>query len=119
MAKAKLLKPPRHLNAEAAAWWSEVAGAYALEPHHIKLLTLAAEAWDRYCGSRDRLADEGVTVEGREGGMRPHPCVAIERDARSAFAAIVKQLGLDEIGEPNRGPGRPTQPLGVTSWPSR
>ena len=85
---------------------------YTLEPHHLKLLSLAAEAWDRYCGARDRLAVEGVTVETRE-GMRAHPCVAIERNALASFAALVKQLGLDEVGEPKRGPGRPPQPIGV------
>jgi hypothetical protein len=45
--------------------------------------------------------------------MRPHPCVAIERNALASFAGLVKQLDLDSVGEPKRGPGRPTQPVGV------
>lgn len=114
MAKQQVLKPPKHLGQESAAWWGEVVREYALESHHLKLLSLAAEAWDRYVGARDRLAVEGVTVDGREGGMRPHPCVAIERDARAAFAALIKQLGLDDVGVPDRSPGRPARPLGVT-----
>ena len=115
MPKLKLLRPPRHLSREAAQWWADVVAVYMLEGHHLKLLSMAAETFDRYAAARDRLNAEGVTVEGREGGMRPHPCIAIERDARSAFAALVKQLALDDVGEPKRSPGRPPQPIGITS----
>ena len=38
--------PPNHLNKATAEWWSFVMADYALEPHHIQLLTLACEAYD-------------------------------------------------------------------------
>lgn len=56
--------------------------------------------------ARERVSKEGLTVEGRE-GLKTHPSVAIERDARAAFARLVAQLGLDDADEPKRGVGNP------------
>ena len=39
--------PPAHLNADTGHWWASVMAEYALEPHHVRLLTLACQAWDR------------------------------------------------------------------------
>ena len=38
--------PPAHLNADTGHWWASVMAEYSLEPHHIRLLTLACEAYD-------------------------------------------------------------------------
>jgi hypothetical protein len=102
------------LRPETAAWFVSVVGDYMLEPHHVRLLTLAGEAWDRCAEAREQLAREGLTVEGRE-GVKTHPAVAIERDSRAAFAALVKQLGLDDIEDPRR-PGRPPSKTGILSY---
>ena len=83
-----------------------VTSSYTLEEHHIRLLTLAAEARDRCAQAREQLARAGLTIEGRE-GTKAHPCIAIERDARTAFAHLVKQLALDNVGAPRRGRGNP------------
>jgi phage terminase small subunit len=72
---------------------------WRLEEHHSRLLTMACEAWDRACQAREILAKDGILLGGRQGGARPHPAVAIERDARIAFARLVAQLNLD--GEPS------------------
>jgi phage terminase small subunit len=91
-----------------------VLAGYVLEEHHVRILTLAGEAWDRCAEARERIAKDGLTVDGRE-AMKTHPCVAIERDARAAFARLVAQLGLDEAGEPKRGRGNPGYGgLGIT-----
>jgi phage terminase small subunit len=55
---------------------------------------LALEAWDRAQGAREQLEREGLTVP-TGGGIRPHPCIAIERDARLAVARLVRELDLD------------------------
>jgi P27 family predicted phage terminase small subunit len=87
--------PPAHLSPSARQWWQTTVERYVLQQHHLKLLQLACEAWDETQKARERLAQDGLTVPGREGGLRPHPCVAIERDARLAVARLVRELDLD------------------------
>lgn len=89
------------------AWWHEVAAKYELEAHHVKLLRLACEAWDRGQAAREQVVGEGITVEGRF-GPRTHPAVAVERDARAAFAQLIVQLGLDHP--------RTEKSVGGTGW---
>lgn len=89
------LAPPAHLSSSARQWWQTTVAAYVLQEHHLRLLQLACEAWDRAQTARVALEREGLTVPGREGGMRPHPCIAIERDARLAVARLVRELDLD------------------------
>ena len=40
-----------------------VTSSYTLEEHHIRLLTLAAEARDRCAQAREQLARAGLTIE--------------------------------------------------------
>src|SRR5688572_18783442 len=98
------------------AWWLHVHTHWRLEAHHSRLLEMACDAWDRACEARDILLRDGIVIGGREGGSRPHPCIAIERDSRIAFSRIVAQLALDgEPGEidPNvRAARRSTRPGG-------
>jgi phage terminase small subunit len=87
---------PGHLSAEAADWWRSVTSDYDLEPHHLRLLQSAAEAWDRAQQARKALLDHGaLTFTDPNGNIRGHPCVAMERDARTAFARLVRELDLD------------------------
>ena len=78
-----------------------------MEPHHIKLLTLAAEAWDRCQEAREILAEEGLTYEDRFHQPRARPEVAVERDSRIAFARLLRELALDveSPGSVGRPPG--------------
>ena len=93
--KAKTLKAPDHLSESTRVWWRNVIKNYELEPHHVRLLQAAAECWDRLQQARELLARDGLVIEGREGGMRPHPAAAIERDSRIAFARLIRELDLD------------------------
>jgi P27 family predicted phage terminase small subunit len=102
---------PSHLQPESKAWFTSVVSDYELQEHHLKLLQLACEAWDRCADARQQLKKDGIVIEGREGGCRPHPAVAIERDSANRFAALVKQLGLDEEEAPRMG--RPPESVKV------
>ena len=106
MADKKNPKPPRHLKAPTRRWWKSVVDGYALEPHHVRLLPLAAEAWDRCQQSREALQEHGLTYMDRFDQPRSRPEVAIERDNRIAFARLVRELALDveEPPEPSRIP---------------
>jgi P27 family predicted phage terminase small subunit len=101
MKPPKTPKAPAHLREPTRTWWRSVVRDYQLEPHHMMLLRAAGECWDRLQEARELLAKDGLTVEGREGGIRPHPAVQIERDARIGFARLIRELDLDV--EPPRG----------------
>ena len=106
MTKSKpQLKPPRHLKPDTAKWWGAVVGEFELEPHHIRLLTLAAQAWDRCEQARQIIDKQGLTFEDRFSQPVSRPEVAIERDSRTAFARLLRELDLDT--EPPRAAGRP------------
>ncbi len=99
-------QPPKHFSAEAREWWRRIVGDYELEEQHLKLLQLAAEAWDRAQQARRLLARQGLTYRDRFGKPRKHPGVSIEEGARLAFARLLRELDLE--GEPHPGYRRRT-----------
>lgn len=99
--KKKLPAPPEHLSDDAKQWWNHVVGEYELEPHHLRILQLACEAWDRASEARAQLAKDGPVYHDRFGAPRKHPSVGIEEQARLAFARLVRELDLE--GEPHPG----------------
>ena len=88
-------KPPDHLSAASKRWWLEVVEGFALEPHHLRLLELAASAWDRCEQAREALATHGAVYTDKLGQPKARPEVAIERDSRIAFARLLRELGLE------------------------
>jgi P27 family predicted phage terminase small subunit len=98
---------PRHLRAKTRAWWSMVVATYQLESHHERLLTLACEAWDVGQLATERISADGLWVTDRFGAVKPHPAVAIQRDARLGFARLIRELNLD-ADEPAGLPHPPT-----------
>jgi phage terminase small subunit len=101
-----LPQPPSHLSPSAAQWWRTTVETYVLQEHHLRLLQLACEAWDRAQEARKVLADEGLTVEGQK-GPRPHPCIAIEHAAQLTVARLVRELDLDTEPPPSDRIGPP------------
>lgn len=113
--------PPAHLRPDTAAWWQAVASDYALEAHHLRILTLAAEAWDRGVEAREAIARHGTVYVDRFDQPRARPEVAIERDSRIAFARLVRELALDidppdEAGRPPRLGGSPSKAAPGLDW---
>ncbi|MEQ1955316.1 P27 family phage terminase small subunit [Mesorhizobium yinganensis] len=97
--------PPSHLSDAAKKWWRTVTEEYQLEPHHELLLKLAAEALDRAEQARAIIEQDGVTVLDDRKNVRAHPAVAIEKDARTGFARLLRELDLDfEGGRSDRRP---------------
>jgi P27 family predicted phage terminase small subunit len=97
---------PKHLNSETKKWFKEVLNNYELESHHIKLLTLAAEAWDRCSQAREAIAKHGLFIKDRYGSIKINPACNVERDSKIIFARLLRELGFDlERGnETNRPP---------------
>jgi len=86
---------PAYLQPMTRAWWEAVVTRWELEEHHIRLLTLAAEAWDRGQQAREQILRDGPTTGTKDGGLRAHPAVRIENDCRLAFARLIRELDLD------------------------
>src|SRR5882757_9583851 len=86
---------PGHLSAATRRWWHAVVDEYALEPHHLRLLQLAGEAWDRCVQARELIAKHGPTFTDRFGSPRKRPEISIEESARIAFARLCRELDLD------------------------
>jgi hypothetical protein len=105
------MKVPRHLQPETRCWLRQIMGDFMLESHHIRLLVLAGEAWDRCNQARFVVEEKGLTYEDRFGQPCARPEVAIERDSRFAFARLLKQLELD-VEPPRPEPGRPPRAAG-------
>lgn len=97
-------KAPNHLTAATAGWWESVTEEFELEAHHVRLLTLAAESWDRCQQAREAIAQHGMTYEDRFGQPRQRPEIAVERDCRIAFARLLRELDLDVAAPESRPP---------------
>jgi phage terminase small subunit len=100
-----MTKAPTHLQPDTRKWWLSVVSEFQLEDHHVRLLTLAGEAWDRCSQARKLLKKHGLTYKDRFGQPSSRPEVSIERDSRTAFARLLRELDLD--GEPPKATGRP------------
>lgn len=96
---AEKLKIPTHLSTESRRWYAEILKDFDLESHHKKLLQAAAECWDRAGEARRAIAKDGLTHRDRHGNLRPHPAVTIERDNKTLFARLLRELALD-VSEP-------------------
>lgn len=90
---------PKHLTAKSRRWFEQIVAEFDLEASHLLLLQGAAESWDRAQQARQLIADEGLTFKDRHGNIRPHPATQIERDAKTLFARLLRELALD-VGEP-------------------
>src|SRR5947209_17536616 len=94
-------RPPAHVNPDAKRWWRLVLERYELQDQHLRLLQLAAEAWDRAAQARRILKRDGLVYRDDHGHPRKHPAVSIEEQARLAFARLLRELDLE--GEPHPG----------------
>ena len=95
-----MTRPPRHLSPAARRLYAEITAGYALEAHHLALLTKALEALDRADAARVEIGAGPLTVMSRLGELKVHPLLAVERDNRAQFGSLMKLLGLDIEGPP-------------------
>ena len=99
------LKIPKHLTVSSRHFYAQICDNFVLESHHLRLLQLLCEAFDRGQEARKLLAQEVLTVvDSKLGIKRPHPCVSIERDSRTAVARLTRELNLSEEPDDSRPP---------------
>jgi P27 family predicted phage terminase small subunit len=89
---------PKHLRAGTRKWFKTVVEEWDLEDHHIRILTLAAEAWDQTQLCRETIQQDGQTYTDRFGQPKERPEISIMHNARIAFARLVRDLDLDFEG---------------------
>jgi hypothetical protein len=66
-------RAPSNLAADTRAWVEAVVDDYELEPHHLRLLQLAGEAWDRGQEARAALRKHGAVYVDRFGQPTARP----------------------------------------------
>jgi P27 family predicted phage terminase small subunit len=106
MTKPRHPPAPKALSANGRRLWNSLLLAYAIDDEAgLLLLQTALEARDRMDEATAILKRDGLVL-GENGTRKQHPACAIERDARLAMLACLKQLNLTI--EPLHGhPGRP------------
>jgi hypothetical protein len=98
---------PKHLSSASRRWFAMMVDDYQIEDSGgLAVLTLAARALDRAEAAKAIIDRDGMLVEDRFGCAKAHPACAVERDARAAMLAAIRNLHLDL--QPNHDrPGRP------------
>jgi phage terminase small subunit len=92
--------PPDHLSSETQAWWLGITANFNFEPHQRRLLQACAEAWGRKEQARLALSQFGLTYEDAKGVLRARPEIMIERDSRTAFTRLMRELDLERVPPP-------------------
>ena len=99
-------KPPAHLGDVSKAFWRTVTKGWELEPHHVRLLQIACESWDRALEAREAVTASGPYFTDRHGNIKPHPGIAVEQQSRKQFIASLREIGLDV-----KAPDSPRAPM--------
>ncbi len=89
------VKAPKHLKTDTKHWFDQVMTDFELEQHHIRLLVLCCESWDRCEEARKAIKQHGLVFKDRFEQPHARPEIAIERDNRLAFARLLRELDLD------------------------
>jgi len=95
-----------HLKPATKKWFDRIASEYQLESHHLRILLVAGEMWDRSAEAREAVQQAGVAVVDRYGQMKANPLIETERSCKILFLRSIRELGLD-IEEPE-SPRPPT-----------
>lgn len=96
---------PKYLKAGTKVWIRRILADYELEDHHIKILIMAGETWERITQARERIKKNGAYYTDRWGCPKSHPALADERNNRIVFARLLRELNLSEEGPDTRPPG--------------
>jgi hypothetical protein len=95
---------PSHLKKDTKKWISKILDTYELEDHHVKLLILAGECWDRITQARAEVKRKGTYYTDRWGCPKSHPALADERNNSILFARLLRELNLSEEPPESRPP---------------
>ena len=103
---SKTPAPPGHMGKAGRRLWRRIMADYDVPESVLDLLEQCCGALDRAESCRERIDAEGLVVLDRFEQTRPHALLAAERDARSQFRMLYRELGLEEPDE-KKTLGRP------------
>lgn len=89
---------PAHLDAEARAEWDRVTAELAqlgvLSRADRAALALYCDCHSQWVAANRAVAEKGLVVETRLGGVKANPAVAIARAARAQMIRVLAEFGL-------------------------
>ena len=88
-------RAPEFLKSDTKRWFNEICKTYELQSHHLKLLVIACQAWDRLTEARESLKRDGLFTKDRYGTLKANPACKIENDSMTQFIKAVRELGFD------------------------
>ena len=87
---------PDYLAKPEQRIWADVFHDFDLTTKAAQhVLTTALEAHQRARECREAIERDGMTVQGRDNQLKPHPLLAVERDARQSWLMGVRALGIE------------------------
>jgi phage terminase small subunit len=95
---------PRDLSDESKQIWREVVREFDLLPLELKLLEAAVRCWDRVLSFREDIKDKGTIYTDRYGQPKERPEVVAERQYKTLFMRLVRELGLSVDAPDSRPP---------------
>jgi P27 family predicted phage terminase small subunit len=88
--------PPEHLGEPERQIWRDTFKDFDFDSRAaIAVLAVALEAHMLARQCREAIARDGLTLVGRDNQLKPHPLLAVERDARQSFLSAIRNLGLE------------------------
>jgi phage terminase small subunit len=106
MIKMKPIKAPNGLQ-KSKSLWKEITSEYVdFECHHLRLLQLICETWDKIIEAREVLKVTGPYFVDRYNQPKEHPAADAERKNKTLFMRLVRELGLDIAPPSETGRGK-------------
>lgn len=96
---------PRDLGAAGRKLWASILAAWELSEHELLILADACRQADRAAEARKLIDAEGITVDSGRAGLKPHPAVAIERNAQASVVTLLRSIGITAAAEQTRDRG--------------
>ncbi len=97
------LPAPDDLAPRGRAMWEQTTEGLDWRPDEVALLHEFCRTLDEVDALRGVLAEQGLTVVGSKGQVRPHPCIAALQASRALLIRLAQQLALpdegDEVGQ--------------------
>jgi P27 family predicted phage terminase small subunit len=90
------MNPPVWLGKVAREYWRRIAKCVTVTQSNQDALALLCDGLDLYRTAKAETERDGITVPGYGNTVRPHPALAIQRQAFDQIFKSAKLLGLGQ-----------------------